>query len=477
MAAFIAWLILFHDDKEVIIVANTKDVAKNLLSKVKLVFNHVPDWMYLADVTENNVHSLRLSNGSAVQSIARSDNAGRSHAVSLLVLDEAAHIDRMDELWKGAASTVSTGGKVVALSTPKGIANWFHEYFTKAEAGEIDWHPMTTHWWENPVYAEGLVEDPTVPGGKTSPWFKKTTEGWSRQAIAQELLTSFVESGENFFSVDCMDYYNSICRPPLEKVGVDKNLWIWEQPKTKYKYLISADSSHGSGVDYSTAHVMELKEMEVVAEYRGKLPPDLFGDFLVELAERYNNAYINPESQGIGNVTGYRIKNLGYRNLCYFDKDTSRLIDQWSAEYKGVAPGQPMTVKERPMIVAKAEEYLRKRHVKIYSRRFVNEMNTFIIKNGKPQAQKGSNDDLVMSLAIGIWARDMCPEFRGSASSAEAIALINATQRSSKSYEATNSREFHVAQHKKKIKKMMDDQKMPLHNRSSIYSSWLYKTS
>jgi hypothetical protein len=35
-----------------------------------------------------------------------------------------------------------------------------------------------------------------------------------------------------------------------------------------------------------------------------------------------------------------------------------------------------------------------------------NELRTFIWTNGKPQALKGYNDDLVMALAIACWVRD-----------------------------------------------------------------------
>ena len=42
----------------------------------------------------------------------------------------------------------------------------------------------------------------------------------------------------------------------------------------------------------------------------------------------------------------------------------------------------------------------------IYSKRLANELDTFIWKNGRPQAQRGYNDDLVMAAAIGCWVRD-----------------------------------------------------------------------
>ena len=59
-----------------------------------------------------------------------------------------------------------------------------------------------------------------------------------------------------------------------------------------------------------------------------------------------------------------------------------------------------------PLIVAKLEEFIRNKLIKIYSSRTFNEMKTFIWKNGKPQAMKSYHDDLIMALAIGCWVRD-----------------------------------------------------------------------
>ncbi len=52
---------------------------------------------------------------------------------------------------------------------------------------------------------------------------------------------------------------------------------------------------------------------------------------------------------------------------------------------------------------------LRRHEIKSYSSRLYDELKTFIWKNGKLQAQKGKNDDLVMSLAIGVWLYDTSP--------------------------------------------------------------------
>ena len=69
-------------------------------------------------------------------------------------------------------------------------------------------------------------------------------------------------------------------------------------------------------------------------------------------------------------------------------------------------PGFTTSMKTRPLIIAKFEEFIRNKLITIYSSRTINEMKTFIWRNGKPQAMKGYHDDLIMALAIACWVRD-----------------------------------------------------------------------
>ncbi len=426
-AAFIVWLVLFHKDKSVLVVSTKAAVAKNMLKKVKTVLKYLPDWMYLADITTNQVHELALSNGSWVKSIARSEDAGRSEALSLLIIDEAAHIRDMDEMWKGLSSTVATGGKVIAMSTPKGVANWFYRYCVEAQEDKNGYHYQEVYWWENPDYASDLELDDSVPGGRTSSWFRQFTAGLTDKEISQELLTSFLESGDTYFSSEILKKVKKAVKDPLRKDWDDRNLWIWEEPQEEVAYLICADVAMGNDKDSSTFHILKIKTLEIVAEYRAKLPPDMFGDKLVEIAMRYNNAYIVAENNNVGAITNFHIKNkTDYDKLAFFHPDTGRLLNKYEAQYEMINPGFQTNLKTRPLILSKLEEFLRKDGVVSYSQRFVNELNTFIVHNGKPQAMKGHNDDLIMALAIGVWVRDTCPDFVRSATRGDFLSMMKA---------------------------------------------------
>ena len=71
-----------------------------------------------------------------------------------------------------------------------------------------------------------------------------------------------------------------------------------------------------------------------------------------------------------------------------------------------VVPGFTTSSKTRPLVIAKMEEFMRNKLIKINSNRLLSEMKTFIWHNGRAQAMRSDNDDLVMSFAIGCWVRD-----------------------------------------------------------------------
>ena len=70
-------------------------------------------------------------------------------------------------------------------------------------------------------------------------------------------------------------------------------------------------------------------------------------------------------------------------------------------------------MKTRPLIIAKLEEFIRNKMIKVHSSRLINELRTFVWQGGKPRAMRGYNDDLVMALAIACWVRDTAIQASG----------------------------------------------------------------
>ena len=130
------WMMIFQKDKAILVVATKQDTAKNLVTKVKFMYDNLPSWLQIG-FTENNKLALRLKNGSQVKAVSAASDAGRSEAISLLIVDEAAFIEenRIEDIWGSSQQTLSTGGKANVLSTPNGTGNFFHRMWVKAETG------------------------------------------------------------------------------------------------------------------------------------------------------------------------------------------------------------------------------------------------------------------------------------------------------------------------------------------------------
>jgi len=117
------------------------------------------------------------------------------------------------------------------------------------------------------------------------------------------------------------------------------------------------------------------------------------------------------ENNSVGFAVLDKLKDMAYPNLYYSVKSTHEYIDSYLGETQSNAvAGFSTTSKTRPLIVAKMEEFIRNKLVTIYSTRLFNELETFVWQNGRPQAMRMYNDDLVMAFAIGCWVRDTALE-------------------------------------------------------------------
>jgi len=196
-----------------------------------------------------------------------------------------------------------------------------------------------------------------------------------------------------------------LCEPKY-KTGFDRNLWIWEEYTAGSTYMISADVARGDGQDYSTFHVFKLEASEIVAEYKGKPTPDIFADILFQAGKEFGDCMLVVENNSVGWGVLSKLEERAYPNLYYSRKSTHEHVETYQAETTGVIPGFTTSSKTRPLVISKLEELIRNKLINIKSRRLYNEMKTFIWDNGKPQAMKKHNDDLIIACAIGCWVKE-----------------------------------------------------------------------
>ena len=403
-AGFSLWKMLFNQDFNVLVIATKQEVAKNLVTKVRVMNQYLPSWLKLTTIEDNKL-SLRYANGSQIKATSAAGDAGRSEALSLLVFDEAAFIDKIEEIWVSAQSTLSTGGNAIILSTPNGVGNFFHKTWVGSEEGTNGFNHIRLHWSVHPERDQSWRdEQETLLGPK---------------GAAQECDCDFVSSGDSVIEPQILQFYKeTYVQEPLEKTGFDGNLWKWQFPDYTKSYMVVADVARGDSSDYSAAHVIDVEDSEQVAEYRGKLDTKDFGNFLVALATEYNNALLVIENANIGWACIQQVIDRNYPNLYYMSKDLkyvdveNQLSNKYRAQDRGMVAGFSTTARTRPLIISKLEEYVREKSIIIRSIRTIEELFTFIWLNGRAEAMRGYNDDLTMSLAISLWVRDTALRLR-----------------------------------------------------------------
>jgi hypothetical protein len=417
-AGYSLWLMTFHKDKNVLCIATKQETARNMVTKVKFMYDNLPSWLKIG-AEENNKLSLRLNNGSIIKATSAASDAGRSEAVSLLIIDEASFIENIGEIWASSQQTLATGGGAIVLSTPNGVGNWFHQTWVRAENADNDFLPIKLPWYVHPE--------------RDDAWRKRQDEllGDPRLA-AQECDCDFNTSGDVVFYAEWIDFIKSTTlKDPMERRGADQNLWVWESADYSREYMVMADVARGDGKDFSAFHVMDIATNTQVAEYRGQMSPKEFGYMLVAIATEYNNALLVVENATIGWAALDAIIERGYRNLYHSPKSDHLTSESYLKIYEGdsnMTPGFTMSLRTRPLVVNKMREYIGDKSVIIQSKRLLEEMRVFVWKNGRPEAQLGYNDDLVMSFAIGMYLRDTSLKFQQQSLDMTRAALGNITK-------------------------------------------------
>lgn len=391
-AAYALWLCIFHKEKNVLIIATKLEVAKNFQAKVFTMFDNLPKWLVMPSVVQRSIKTLKFSNGSKIQAVPTSPDAGRGEALSLLLVDECAHIEGIDDLWLALSPSLSTGGRAILISTPNGVGNLFHRIWTGAQEGTNGFKPIEIPWYKHPQ--------------RDQKWYdiqaKAIRAAKGERGVAQELECNFNASGDTFLPPEHMDVLFSRVTDPPWKHPVYPECWVWKQPNPNHRYVIGADVSRGDAEDFSAFCVVDIDDDEVVADYKAKIQSDKLADVLIEIGKYYNTALICPELNSYGLLTSDALKKSGYPNL-YYDKlrkNVYQVMTQSEMTNSDELPGIQMHVKNREEILAKFETVLRNGHIITHSKRLYEELKTFMWRNNKAQAQKGYNDDIIMAYAM-----------------------------------------------------------------------------
>ena len=432
--------------EKVLIIANKLDTSMEMANKLRGFIEQWPTWVGIGFSAEkNSQRHFKLNNGCEVKAVATSKDALRGYTPTILIFDEAAFIEADSDFWSACMASLSTGGKVIVVSTPNGYDPIYYEIYDQALRGMNDFKISEMFWFRDPRYTKDLymvktndlvhyllnredypsdvvidlsIDNPYdrdhsvvksyIENGykPCSPWFESMVKKlkYDRRKVSQELECNFLGSGDNVFDSELMQNIskNQLRDPQAKLMG--NALWIFKEPVNGRKYVMGVDVSRGDSEDFSSIQIIDFDEREQVLEYVGKIPPDVLAEIAYKWGTMYNAYCVIDITGGMGVSTARKMQELQYQPGLYVDGiDTSNKW-KWDPKINERIPGINFNTK-RVQIIAAFEEAVR-HGFKIYSHRTYNEMNTFIYIHGRPDHQKGQHDDCIMGLSMALYVAE-----------------------------------------------------------------------
>lgn len=401
-AAVILHYILFNKHKTVALLANKGDAAREILDRIQLSYESLPDWMQQG-VVEWNKGNIELENGCKVLAAATGSGTIRGKSVALLYIDEAAFVENWEEFFASVFPTIASGKKTKILftSTPNGL-NHFYKTCMGAQADREG------EEWNGYEYVE--VPWQKVPG-RDEKWRHETLAAmnFDHEKFAQEFECAWLGSSGTLIS-------GAVLKALVAKVPLfDRDgLTIYEEPIRDHQYAIVADVSRGKGLDYSACQVIDVTKMPYnqVAVYRNNMvTPQDYSGTLHQLAKRFCNASIlveiNDNGQQIADSLHF---DYEYDNIIYTENAGARgkrISAGFARRGKfGIDRGVRTSTTVKAIgcsmlkLLVEGQQLLVNDHNTIY------ELSRFSKKGKSYEAEPGANDDLAMGLVLFGWMSD-----------------------------------------------------------------------
>ena len=367
ISMYCLWLSMYHHNKNIQIISIKDRVAKKVLRKIKYMYKNLPFFLQIPIINGRSGEygtstEIAFSNGSLITSIPTTEDAGRSEAVSLLVIDEAAIVRWATQIWAAAFPTLSTGGSAILNSTPYGVGNFFHKQWVDSVAQGNEFFPIRLYWRMHPE--------------RGNEWYRVMSSVLGPRRTAQEIDGDFLTSGSSVFDLlDIKAIEDGLSEFEIFDTEQNGNLEIVRLPKVGELCYIGADIATGRSRDYSAFSIMN-RAGEELAYFKGKIGVTQFADLLMDKGQQFNNAVLAPESNDIGLAVTTKIQEHGYPSLFYTTKFLKEKGEGRPKRSK--LPGWYTDMKTRPIIIDELENDIRLDLVDIKNRFFVHEAYTFI---------------------------------------------------------------------------------------------------
>ena len=383
VGAYLLWEAIFTKNLRIAVLANKGDTAREILSRMKSMFEDLP-WFLKPGVVEWNKGTIEFSNGTRIISAATSNSSIRGQSMNIIYLDELAFIQNDAEFFASTYPVISAGEttKVIITSTPNGM-NLFYKLWTEAKSGKNSFVPSEYLWHCHPNRGEA--------------WKHETLRNISKKQFDQEFECEFMGSSDTLISGQKLQQLTFV--DPIEFTD---DLMTYEKAVEGHQYAITVDVSEGIGKDYSIASVFDITQAPYkhVAVFRNNItPPLMFSTPVYQLAKSYNEAFVVVESNSVGKITADTL----YYDFEYENMLTGAVKDSENVVSSSGHIGVRTTRKTKAIGCSSLKTMIESDTLLTTDFNTVSELASFIKKGASFEAEDNKTDDIVMTLVIFSW--------------------------------------------------------------------------
>jgi len=410
--AYCSWLLNFYDNTVVGVISKDGKEATDFSRAIRSMIEKLPPFLTPKRGREGGAfdkkseQSFILANGSklhvATVNPMAPEKTLRGKAVTFLIIDEAAFINKLDAAWTSLVPSLSTAQKqarmsgvpygTLVVSTPNkttGMGSWYFSRYSKALAGEGLFKPCIIYWRDIPE----LANDPH--------WYQTQKEMFDndQRKIDQELELKFLPSGGSFFDEQTCVSLQEGSVDPIETIHLfNGEIWKFQSAIPGKHYIIGVDTAPEFGADKSAITIWDYETLDQVWEYQTKCKVLDFVKVVKFACSQYPGTCVI-ESNSYGNQVMEELNDSEHSIMVY--KETR-------GEHK-IVPGLSNNIKTRPLMIDALYSYVTQFPQMVKSKRTALELIGLVTKNGKVQAEEDCHDDLALSLSFCMYVRKYDP--------------------------------------------------------------------
>jgi hypothetical protein len=400
------WQMIFFPEKKILIAANKLDTSLEIISRITLALEYLPNWIKPGIVTLNK-GEIELANKSGLKGFATSSSSARGYSANTIITDEFAFCQAnvADSFFTSIYPVLSTSkdAKFIMVSTPNGVGNLYHNIWQEAinnqkQGAKIGWQPFRMDWWDRP--------------GRDEAWKQQQIATIGIERFRQEFGNEFLSSSfKKLINDETIESYRKYLNSPEYKSLVPVDLIIvgqnaeykvkiWHQFDESRTYICACDTSDGTGRDSSVIQIWDVtdynKVYQCAAFSSNKVSVPEFAFITIKLCAHYRNPIITGECNAMGRSLFDQLQTVyEYENFTYLEKNGK--------------PGIYSNNSKKLQACTWFQDYLSmpETHIEINDVSIIDDMTVFVRQEtatGRSfsyRASGNAHDDYVMTM---IWA-------------------------------------------------------------------------